>query len=110
MTQGSRMRIVALLCAAFAAFSAPSAFAQGTTQDVYDETSIIGDIEGNTPSSGTAGETAPKAKAAAPAPAKEESGSLPFTGLDLTIVALMGLALLGTGLLIRRSTRSKTAS
>ena len=108
MTQGSRMRIVALLCAAFAAFSAPSAFAQGTTQDVYDETSIIGDIEGNTPSGGNAGETTPQAKASVPA--KEESGSLPFTGLDLTIVALMGGALLGTGLLIRRSTRSTTAS
>ena len=103
MMQGSRIRIVVLLCAVFAAFGAPSAFAQGTTQDVYDETSIIGDIEDTTPSNKTAG--TPET----PAPVAEKSdegGSLPFTGLDLTIVALMGMALLGTGLLIRRSTRS----
>lgn len=31
--------------------------------------------------------------------------SLPFTGLDLTIVALMGLALVGTGLALRRTSR-----
>ena len=104
MMQGSKIRIVALLCAAFAAFGAPSAFAQGTTQDVYDETSIIGDIEDNTPTNQTAGQ--PESNAPAPVAEKSEGGSLPFTGLDLTIVALMGTALLGTGLLIRRSTRS----
>ena len=39
----------------------------------------------------------------------DASGDLPFTGLDLGIIAALGAVLVGTGLVLRRSTRaSKT--
>ena len=69
-----------VLCLALA--SAAPAFAQETpAQDAY---------------SGEAGQhvTDPTA-----------SGSLPFTGLNLTLAVVVGAGLLGTGLMLRRSTQ-----
>jgi hypothetical protein len=37
-------------------------------------------------------------------------GNLPFTGLDLALIVIGGVALLATGLLLRRSARSRSAS
>lgn len=54
-----------------------------------------------TPSAGTV----PRNESGATPPAA--TGNLPFTGLDVGIVVLMSLALLGTGLLLRRSGRSQ---
>jgi len=38
--------------------------------------------------------------------ASADTGSLPFTGLELGVFAIAGVALLGTGLVLRRSVRS----
>jgi hypothetical protein len=40
--------------------------------------------------------------AAAAAPASHVSGALPFTGLQLGVFVLIGIALIGGGLLVRR--------
>jgi hypothetical protein len=56
-----------------------------------------------TPSEGTV----PSNEAGTTSPAATTTGNLPFTGLDVGIVVLMSLALLGTGLLLRRSGRSQ---
>lgn len=36
------------------------------------------------------------------------SSSLPFTGLNVALIVLFGILLLGAGLAVRRSTRSRT--
>lgn len=67
---------------------------------------------GSTGEGGTAGEAAGSAPSAAVESIEASSSSssvLPFTGLDLAIVLLLGLALLGLGLLIRRANRSTSA-
>ena len=38
--------------------------------------------------------------------AKQSGASLPFTGFDVAIVALLGVGLVGTGLVVRRTVRS----
>ncbi len=48
------------------------------------------------------------APAAAVAPAVASRGTLPFTGLQLEIFVLIGVALIGGGLLLRHSSREKT--
>lgn len=40
------------------------------------------------------------------APTKQSPGSLPFTGLDLSLAAVAGVGLLGAGLVLRRAGRS----
>jgi hypothetical protein len=42
-----------------------------------------------------------------PTTAEGDSGTLPFTGVELGIFALVGAGLLGTGLLMRRTLRSR---
>jgi hypothetical protein len=51
---------------------------------------------------------APPAQAVAPATAVHSSGTLPFTGAQLTLFAVVGLALLATGLLLRGSARARS--
>lgn len=86
--------VLTVICALMA--TAPLAIAQGPAREGYDETSILQSIEpgpsitddSNQSGGGDANET------------------LPFTGLDVGILALMGAALVGTGLVVRRSVRS----
>jgi hypothetical protein len=60
---------------------------------------------GNGPSNAVYGNPAVKiVKAAAVKPA-QSSGTLPFTGMDLSIAIVGGVALLGTGLALRRASR-----
>jgi len=101
---------MSLICAlAFAA--APAAFAQGPTQQGYDPTSqnpeslsAIDALPAADTSDGTSDGTDPAAQEEV---VSAESGdSLPFTGLDVGIVALLGVALLGTGLAVRQVARS----
>jgi hypothetical protein len=87
--------------AMLAALAAPVASAQSPTSREYDNTGLLGTI-GDTGGGGNSGDVQA---------ASAESGSLPFTGLDLAVVALLGVALVGTGFMIRRgsgpaSTRS----
>ena len=68
---------------------APTAFGQSATEDNY------------TPLAGQ------QADPGDPTVRSSDGGSLPFTGLEAGLVALAGAALLGTGLLVRRASRSE---
>jgi hypothetical protein len=81
--------IVLVVMLALVSVAAPAA-AQGPTARGYDESRVLGEIQNE---SGTPPSTTTK--------------SLPFTGLDLGIVALMGAGLLGTGLVLRRNARQE---
>lgn len=48
---------------------------------------------------------APRASSAAPLAVTKTQGTLPFTGAQLALFAVVGLALLGTGLLLRTTAR-----
>jgi hypothetical protein len=58
-----------------------------------------------TPAAGVAG--VQKTRTAAPLAATQAAGTLPFTGLQVGTFVAIGLALLGAGLLLRRTTRAK---
>lgn len=99
-------RLFALLAVFLATFGGTTAFAQTAPREGYDESlGVIGEIQSEEP-------TPPGDREEQPTPPvqqQQEEGDLPFTGLDLGIVALMGAALLGTGLVLRRTTRSSPA-
>jgi hypothetical protein len=42
-----------------------------------------------------------------PTAARAEGGELPFTGFELGVIGLVGAGLLGTGLVMRRTLRSR---
>lgn len=50
--------------------------------------------------------TGPTASAAATA-TTASTGSLPFTGMDIGVVAAVGISLVGVGFVIRRTTRTQ---
>lgn len=113
-------RITLLGMTVVAMMAAPATtFAQGSSVDAYggqgQGPAVLGVTESNDGgptgtgtegASGTAGVTgsssAPTALAAPTATASVPSGSLPFTGLDLALIALGGIALLGVGFAMRR--------
>jgi LPXTG-motif cell wall-anchored protein len=49
----------------------------------------------------------PPRQAAAPLGTTRTSGTLPFTGAELSVFALVGLALIGGGILLRMTGRQK---
>jgi hypothetical protein len=71
---------------------AGSAFAQTPTGDAY------GGLAGVQQGPGDNG---------GPTVTTSDSGTLPFTGLELGVFALVGAGLLGTGLIMRRTLRSR---
>ena len=87
------------------------AFAQSSV-DGYspDDGAVQNQIEGNDEDSGTPGNTTqPNNESGTPSAAaapSNDSGSLPFTGLDLALLAGAGAVLLGLGLGMRHLTRS----
>jgi hypothetical protein len=89
---------------------ASSAFAQSPADTVYNpKGEVLNVVQGGGQGpSGTAGEgsTTPAAQveAGATSPTTTE-GSLPFTGFQAGLVALAGLALVGTGVAMRRVAR-----
>lgn len=112
---------MSVICVLAVAFAAPAASGQDPTRQGYDERGqdreSLGAIEGLPPSDGSGG-TSPGTEGSNPGaegsnPGTEEDAteeaateSLPFTGLDVGIVALLGAALLGTGIAVRRVSRS----
>jgi hypothetical protein len=110
-----RIARIATITAVIAALGGTTAQAATPSERGYDETlGVIGQVD--TPSAPKRAEapsqdqTAPAAATTPAQPVQEESGNLPFTGLDIGIVALMGIALLGTGFMLRRGTnRGDTA-
>ena len=94
------------------AIAAPPAMAQSSTVRGYDESGgVIGELTPNTGGSSANDEPSlqPTSSLGSPQEPADESvstGALPFTGIDVGILVLMGLALLGTGLMLRRRTSS----
>ena len=97
--------LTAVLVSLLLAVGGGTALAQGTSSSRgYDESlGVIGEIQSEEPTPPERREQQPTP----PAPPVQDEGSLPFTGLDLGIVALMGVVLLGTGVVLRRSTRRR---
>lgn len=86
------------------------AFAQSSV-DGYspDDGAVQNQIQGNDDDSGTtpnATNPGTESGTAPEAAASNDSGSLPFTGLDLALLAGAGVVLLGLGLGMRHLTRS----
>ncbi|MDQ3741393.1 MAG: hypothetical protein M3389_10685 [Actinomycetota bacterium] len=96
--------LTALLLTLLLAIGGGTALAQGTPSSRgYDESlGVIGEIQSEEPTPPSQREELPTPPPSTP---PEQEGDLPFTGLDLGIVAAMGVVLLGTGLVLRRSTR-----
>lgn len=110
---------MSVICALAVALAAPVAFAQDDpTRETYREgPTILQDLEGPPPSDSSDGgpsaepaESAPEDTQGAPGDTQEAAGdTLPFTGLDVALVALMGVALVGTGVAMRRTVRGPQA-
>jgi hypothetical protein len=86
------------------------AFAQSSV-DGYspDDGAVQNQIQGNDDDSGTAPDTSSPGTESGTTPQatkSNDSGSLPFTGLDLALLAGAGALLLGLGLGMRHLTRS----
>jgi hypothetical protein len=114
-------RVVVAVVAAAGLAAAPAAYAQSPTGTGYDETDVIGNLPesdgGVLPEvvSGGGGDDAATpptrtesgAGGAAGTSAPTSGSSLPFTGADVGIIAVLGLVLLGTGFALRRGVLSK---
>jgi hypothetical protein len=86
-----------------------SAFAQSPVGDAYGGTGVLDDVERIPPSQpGEEAEsgTPPSVDREAGAPGPSTGTSLPFTGLDIGLLALGGVAMLGVGVGLRRLSRA----
>ena len=94
------MKKVFALFAVTAMLALPAAsFAQATDGYGTPSGAVQTTIEnGTTPKKAT--QSAPAAATSTPAP--EQKGNLPFTGLQVGLVAIAGLALVGTGVGLRK--------
>jgi hypothetical protein len=96
-------RITAFLAIALLSLAVASpAFGQSATENAY------GGTAGTQEFTGSGGDTNGSAPvlAADTSATTDTSGSLPFTGLDLGIILLVGITLVGTGLIVRRAAGS----
>ena len=110
------MRSIILILSTLLLLGAPAvALAQDPTVRGYPESDIlgeVGEVEEQAPAPAPAPEPQPQAAevpTAEAAPAPQSAGELPFTGLEVGLIALMGAALLLTGITLRRaSTRGES--
>jgi hypothetical protein len=95
---------VAMLACCMAFGPVATAHAQSSSGQGYDETSVLGTTgAGRDASSDTAARVGP---ATVDLRKQQGGGRLPFTGTDLLVFGLLGTALIGTGITVRRATRS----
>jgi hypothetical protein len=114
-----KIRFSIAILAAISVLVVPAAASANSGQQGYSgpNSAVAGVSGGNGPSSGSAApaevETAPvveEAPTVAAAEVESSGATLPFTGLDVGVIALAGIVLLGMGFLLRRYThRSPTA-
>lgn len=92
--------IIAVICAVLAVPG--TAFAASATQDAYSGVAGVQE-NGSTPPSAQveAVETGPVSTEAV----ETSGGTLPFTGLEVGLIALFGAALLGGGVVLHRANR-----
>jgi len=96
-----RTKLVVLLAMLFTLSLVGTALAQDNpTEDAYG--GVLGEEVSNQDDSaaGAADESTP-----APVAAQDSTDSLPFTGLELGLVALAGFGLVALGMVMRRTTR-----
>jgi hypothetical protein len=92
-------KLITLFLVIFCVFAlsfASGAIAQTPTSDTYNVVAGLQEESGG----GGGGGNAPKQQAEA------KGGNLPFTGFEAGMAALIGIALIGTGLAVRRTVRS----
>ncbi len=101
-----RTKLLVLLAMIFTLALAGTAFAQdNATQDAYG--GVLGEeVSNSDDSSGTA----PEVVAQGVDNGGGGGSELPFTGLELGLVALAGFGLVGLGLVMRRTTRRDAAT
>ena len=108
-----RIRFIGLMIIAMLVFAAP---ASAQTSDAYGGEAGIEQVSGSTGNGGGGGgspEVTPSSNNSGSNGAtqtvssnNDRGGSLPFTGFQAGLVALFGLALVGTGLAVRRVSRT----
>jgi len=98
---------VTAICVLVLAFGASTAGAQTGSEQGYDESGLLGSVDQGGGSEGGASEGAGSAPQVASA-SESSGGSLPFTGLDVGIVLLLGAAAVGTGLALRHVVRTQS--
>lgn len=98
----TRQRLAAFVLAlAFAVIAAPVALAGGPNDDEYPDATTL--VKKASTSGGISGEIAPLTT-------KKTSGSLPFTGLDLAFVAVLGGSGLVGGVALRKLGQKRSES
>lgn len=102
--------VIAALVACIALGLPSTALATSPTQDAYG--GIAGQQEGGGNSPSQAVVNATETSSAVPAVAVAEtpassSGTLPFTGLEVGVIAVVGLCLIGGGVALYRTSRSR---
>ncbi len=107
MSRKGTTRMIGALCAAVMVLAAPAAVAQGPTVEGYSDSGPLGQIEEGGQAAGVIGGGGPGGPGDGSVVTTDGESRLPFTGLDLAIATLMGLALLGTGFAIRRTARAR---
>jgi hypothetical protein len=78
---------------------APTAGAQVAAQQGYDETGVLGSVD----------EPGNSGPGAVQSVSDDGDDSLPFTGLDVGILLVLGAAAVGTGFAVRRVVRTNPA-
>jgi hypothetical protein len=102
-----RRMIVVLGAMALICVAAPTVAAQSSSQRGYDGEAPLGQVNEIAPSEqGGSGDAAEGGQPVSAAVGDDGEGALPFTGMDLGIGLILGLALAGTGLVVRRAARS----
>jgi hypothetical protein len=96
---------VIVVCSALL-FAAPSSFAQTSAQEGYSQPA--GSIQQQVGGTEQPPDSQDRLSGATPV-AAHSGGGLPFTGLDLGLVAAVGVVLLAMGFGIRRLSRSELA-
>jgi hypothetical protein len=92
----TRITTIFACACAMLALAAPVAFAQSSTEDAYEGLAALEDVGGGSNGSENPGSAANTA---------DDGGTLPFTGLELSLFALVGVALVGGGYAVRRVSR-----
>jgi hypothetical protein len=100
--------LAALGAAALLLFAAPLAGAASSSQAGYEESAPLGQVGGEEGGGGESGDVSQTTASAEPT-AESGNGTLPFTGMELSLVALLGIALIGTGFLLKRVSRPPRA-
>jgi hypothetical protein len=101
-----RINLLAVLAMVFTlALVGPALAQDNPTEDAYG--GVLGEEVANNDDSGGESSTPPATVQVEQGAA--DSGSLPFTGLELGLVVLAGIGLVSLGLVMRRNTRRPSA-